>query len=89
MPDQLDNEDELDILIKKTYWDKNKIARVLASLSDASPQIILQGPPGTGKTFVAKEIARYGADVSKFVPALVQLALKRKYSDLQDPLRTW
>lgn len=62
VPDQLDNEDELDILIKKTYWDKNKIARVLASLSDASPQIVLQGPPGTGKTFVAKEIARYLLD---------------------------
>jgi MoxR-like ATPase len=57
--EKLDNEDELDALIKKTYWDKNRIARVLASLTDASPQVILQGPPGTGKTFVAKEFARY------------------------------
>ena len=57
--DQLDSEDELDAIIKKTHWDKSRIARVLASLTDASPQIILQGPPGTGKTFVAKELARY------------------------------
>jgi hypothetical protein len=60
--EQLDNEDELDALIKKTHWSKSKIARVLASLSDASPQIILQGPPGTGKTFVARELARYLLD---------------------------
>jgi hypothetical protein len=57
--EQLGSEDELDIIMKRTYWDKNKIARVLASLTDASPQIILQGPPGTGKTFVARELARY------------------------------
>jgi hypothetical protein len=56
---QLGNEDELDVIVKRTYWDKNKIARVLGSLTDASPQIILQGPPGTGKTFVARELARY------------------------------
>jgi hypothetical protein len=56
---ELGNGDELDVIMKKTYWDKNKIARVLASLTDASPQIILQGPPGTGKTFVARELARY------------------------------
>lgn len=53
------DEGALDALLQRIYWDKHSIARVLASLTDKSPQIVLQGPPGTGKTFVAKELARY------------------------------
>ena len=51
--------DELDSFIRATHWTSTLAAKVLASLSDKSPQIVLQGPPGTGKTFVAMELAKY------------------------------
>lgn len=51
--------DELDSFCRATNWAADIAAKVLASLSDKSPQIVLQGPPGTGKTFVAMELAKY------------------------------
>jgi 5-methylcytosine-specific restriction protein B len=51
--------DELDGFIAVTNWSATAAAKVLASLSDKSPQVVLQGPPGTGKTFVAMELAKY------------------------------
>jgi hypothetical protein len=86
------SEDELDVIVKKTHWDKNKIARVLGSLTDASPQIILQGPPGTGKTFVAKELARYLLDgmtdgqVNQYIE-IVQFHPSYGYEDFVEGLK--
>lgn len=51
--------DELDSFLTATHWPASLAAKVLASLSDKSPQVVLQGPPGTGKTFVAMELAKY------------------------------
>jgi hypothetical protein len=51
--------DELSEFTSRTGWTASQAARVLASVSDKSPQIVLQGPPGTGKTFVAYELAKY------------------------------
>jgi hypothetical protein len=39
------------------HWSEHRVADLLESLTDSSPQIVLAGPPGTGKTYVSRWIA--------------------------------
>jgi 5-methylcytosine-specific restriction protein B len=39
------------------HWSEQRVAELLESLSDSSPQIVLAGPPGTGKTYVSRWVA--------------------------------
>jgi hypothetical protein len=46
-------------LVEETLWDRADIERVLDTLTQQTPQIILAGPPGTSKTWTAELFARY------------------------------
>lgn len=51
--------DELDALVEQIGWHRDRIAEVLESIKDSTPQVVLYGPPGTGKTFVAQKFAEF------------------------------
>ena len=46
-------------LMEETLWDRADIERVLDTLTQQTPQVILAGPPGTSKTWTAELFARY------------------------------
>lgn len=84
--------DELDSFLRATHWTNTLAAKVLASLSDKSPQIVLQGPPGTGKTFVAMELAKYvlgplDEDSAKDQIQIVQFHPSYGYEEFVEGLR--
>ena len=85
-------QDELESFLTATNWTANLAAKVLASLSDKSPQIVLQGPPGTGKTFVAMELAKYilgplDEDSAKDQIQIVQFHPSYGYEEFVEGLR--
>ncbi|MET0886820.1 MAG: DUF3578 domain-containing protein [Mycetocola sp.] len=55
----VDRDGGLQLVVEKTFWREEQVLRLVESLIDDSPQIVLTGPPGTGKTFVAQHIAAY------------------------------
>jgi 5-methylcytosine-specific restriction protein B len=77
----------LDWLEQETYWDRERLEEVLASLHDDSPQIMLAGPPGTGKTYVAERLARYLTADSPLAYRIVQFHPSYGYEEFVEGLR--
>ena len=86
-----DQDEELEKLVEETYWTKENLRDVLASLRDKSPQIILEGPPGTGKTHIAKRIAYHlvGSTIGEDSPdiTIVQFHPSYGYEEFVEGLR--
>ncbi len=83
--------DELERLVAETHWSRERVASVLESLFDSSPQVVFYGPPGTGKTFVAQQFARYivsdGKSVSSDRVKIVQFHPSYGYEEFVEGLR--
>lgn len=77
----------LDWLQEQTYWDRDRLEEVLASLQDVTPQVVLAGPPGTGKTYVAERIARYLTGDEPLAQRTVQFHPTYGYEEFVEGLR--
>jgi MoxR-like ATPase len=73
------------------HWPEKRVADVLNSLTDNSPQIVLAGPPGTGKTFVARwfaaELLGTPGELNNDRITLVQFHPTYGYEDFVEGLR--
>jgi len=78
---------DLDWLIRETFWSRADLEEVLDTLRTRRPQIILAGPPGTGKTWVAEKIGRFLTGGRADAVHVVQFHPSYAYEDFVEGLR--
>lgn len=78
---------EFQWLVDQTFLSAVSLNKMVASLSGASPQIILAGPPGTGKTWVAQRLALFMAGGRKSAIRTVQFHPSYTYESFIEGLR--
>src|SRR5262249_35636631 len=76
-----------DDLKRKTLWDDRELEELVATLEEASGQIVLAGPPGTGKTRVAIALANYLTDKDPERWRMVQFHPTYSYEEFMGGLR--